>query len=241
MCLVMSRQHSGQSIPPNVVICDLNPFAVVSFPNVQMDLVFNRETGVSYNVHAFYYPWYASEPVNGKWAHWNHETIPHWTAVVNQRYPKKKHVPPEDVAAKYYPKLGPYSSSDPAVIRDHMRQMVEAGVGVLAVSWYPPETKDDNAIIFVDELMPLLLDIAKEFQEKICFHIEPYRDRSAESVRRDIKYIIDTYGSHEAFYRFKGKPIVYIYDSYIIPPAEWSTLFSPSGSISVFPYHAHDN
>ena len=102
-CLVMSRQHSGQFIPPNVVICDLNPFAVVSFPNVQMDLVFNRETGVSYNVHAFYYPWYASEPVNGKWAHWNHETIPHWTAVVNQRYPKKKHVPPEDVAAKYYP------------------------------------------------------------------------------------------------------------------------------------------
>ena len=71
-----------------------------------------------------------------------------------------------------------------------MKQCISAGIGTLSVSWYPPNTKDDNAIIFVDDFIPLILDIADEFGEKICFHLEPYRDRSASSVRKDIEYLI---------------------------------------------------
>ena len=72
-----------------------------------------------------------------------------------------------------------------------MKQLVEAGVGVLSISWYPPHSRDDSALLFVDDFVPLMLDIAAKHDEKICFHIEPYKDRSASSVRSDIVYIID--------------------------------------------------
>ena len=198
---------------------------------------------MSYEVHAFYYPWYASQQFNGQWSHWNHNTIPHWVIEINNRYPPKQHQPPDDVAAKFYPSLGPYASNDPSVIRDHMRQLAYAGVGTIAVSWYPPNTKDDNAILFVDDFIPLILDIANEFEEKVCFHLEPYKDRSAKSVRDDLKYLITKldscysltvrYGDHPAFYRYGGKPLVYIYDSYIVPSSEWRELLSPQGSITI--------
>ena len=201
-------------------------------------MIINPKTGVSYNVHAFYYPWYGSRDVDGQWSHWNHETIPHWTSRVNEQYPKKKHVPPEDIAAKFYPQLGPYSSTDKSVIREHMKQLVKAGIGVLSVSWYPPQTRDDNAVIFVDSLIPTILKIAQEYEEKVCFHIEPYQGRTASTVKRDIEYIINTYGDHPAFYRYRGKPLVYIYDSYHIEPDEWAELLTPSGSISVLLFPA---
>lgn len=131
--------------------------------------------------------------MNGEWSHWNHKTIPHWVASINKDYPQKEHIPPDDIASRFYPSLGPYSSSDPLVIQEHMKQLRKAGVGVIAVSWYPPQSKDPNAIIFVDELMPSILDIANDHGIKVCFHIEPYTDRSALSVKRDIEYIINTY------------------------------------------------
>ena len=207
-------------------------FLILQDNNAMMDTI-NKNTGVSYRVHAFYYSWYASDKVNGKWSHWNHETIPHWTASTNMRYPRRQHHPPEDIAAKFYPQLGPYSSTDPEVIRDHMKQLIRGGIGVLALSWYPPSMRDDNAIVFVNDFVPLILDIADEFQEKVCFHIEPYTNRTAKSVRHDIAYLIDHYGGHPAFYRYKNKPLIYIYDSYTVPSEDWKELLTSSGSYTV--------
>ena len=47
-------------------------------------------------------------------------------------------------AASFYPALGPYSSKDSKVISEHMNQLRQAGVGVLAVSWYSPNRADPN-------------------------------------------------------------------------------------------------
>lgn len=42
--------------------------------------------------------------------------------------------------------------------------------GVIAVSWYPPNMKDDNGES-VDEFMPLLLGVAHKYQIKVCMNI----------------------------------------------------------------------
>ena len=114
-----------------------------------------------------------------------------------------------------------------------MKQLIRGGIGVLALSWYPPSMRDDNAIVFVNDFVPLILDIADEFQEKVCFHIEPYTNRTAKSVRHDIAYLIDHYGGHPAFYRYKNKPLIYIYDSYTVPSEDWKELLTSSGSYTV--------
>lgn len=191
----------------------------------------------NYNVHIFYYMWYGNPSKNGKYVHWNHKYLPHWDAAISKKFPKGTHVPPDDIGANYYPALGPYSSKDPNVIHNHMKQLCRAGIGVLAVSWYPPGKADDQGGP-PDTLVPLLMDIALMYNLKVTLHIEPYKGRNDKTLHEDVKYIVTTYGKHKAFYKHKHKdgrmlPLLYIYDSYLTPDSDWAKLLKPQGSHSI--------
>lgn len=199
----------------------------------------SSKNAVNYNIHAFYYAWYGNPGQDGRYFHWNHEYMPHWEKKISDKYPTgQAHVPPHDIGSSYYPLLGTYSSLDEIVTRSHMMQMQQAGIGVLALSWYPPGTADDHGKP-IEDYIPTMFDIADQYNIKICFHIEPYKDRSPESVRENLIYILDRYGEHPAFYRHtvlsdsKKLPLVYIYDSYLIPPNEWSKILRKKGEISI--------
>ena len=132
----------------------------------------------SYKVAAFYYPWYGNPTIDGKWIHWT----------------QNNHLPPEDIAADYYPALGAYSSNDPAVIAQHMEWLRQAGIGVIISSWWGQGSREDRAV-------PLLLQTAEHYGIKVAFHIEPYRERTAESLVSDIQYLYQQYGNSPAFFR----------------------------------------
>ena len=177
---------------------------------------------VSRRAHAFYYPWYGNPQTDGAYAHWN------MTQVVKEgrpvRYPGG-----DDIAANFYPQLGCYSSDSEADIAAHMRMLRRAGVGVLSTSWWGI---DD----YTDRILPKLLDGAAKYGIKVCFHIEPFRGRNARTTREAIVYLIDKYGSHPAFYRYgegQGRPLFYVYDSYLTPAQEWATTLSPDGAASI--------
>ena len=38
------------------------------------------------SITAFFYLWYGIPEHNGRWLHWDHFTLPHWTAAVNQQH-----------------------------------------------------------------------------------------------------------------------------------------------------------
>lgn len=133
-----------------------------------------------------------------------------------------------------------------------MRWLSSSGIDVLAVSWYPKGKADDEGTPW-DSLIPSLLNATEKYKLKVAFHLEPYPERTVESVRNDIKYIIGEYGKHPSFYRTKGKreeaagregagggdssgkelPLFYIYDSYRIPADEWKRLASEGGDLSI--------
>lgn len=192
----------------------------------------------NYCLHAFYYMWYGSEEFDGHYMHWNHQYIPHWKQDIAKRYPKGRHKPPDDVGASFYPKLGPYSSSDPRTMEAHMYQLRQAGVGVISVSWYPRGIADDEGGP-PDELITQLLDIALKYSVKITIHIEPYKNRTPLSVRNDLEYIHEQYAQHPALYKLsrhtndKALPLIYVYDSYLIPAKDWSTVFAADGSDTI--------
>ncbi|KAA0710974.1 Glycoprotein endo-alpha-1,2-mannosidase [Triplophysa tibetana] len=191
----------------------------------------------NYNVHAFYYAWYGNPQFDGKYIHWDHLILPHWDPKVALSYPTGRHEPPDDIGTNFYPALGPYSSKDPSVLEEHMQQLCTAGVGVLALSWYPANMKDDNGEE-IDNLVPLILSAADKYKLKVVFHIEPYKNRDDANMYENIKYIVDRYGSHPAFYRYKtntGKflPLYYIYDSYLQSPQVWSQLLKSNGKHTI--------
>jgi hypothetical protein len=128
-------------------------------------------------VGAFYYPWYFNKEVDGHWDHWGEGSLN----------------PPHDIASDFYPVLGAYSVSDPAVLAQHFAWLRQAGVGVIISSWWGQYDPTDRAL-------PLTLDIADHYGIKIAFHIEPYGGRTASSLAQDIHYIYNKYGDHPAFF-----------------------------------------
>ena len=190
----------------------------------------------NYCIHTFYYMWYGDPESDGKYVHWNHEYIPHWKQDVTDKYPKGRHEPPDDIGASFYPELGPYSSNNPHTIETHMYQLRKAGVGVVSVSWYPMGTADDEGGP-PDEIIPQLLDIANKYSIKVTIHIEPYKKRTPHTVRKDFEYIHSNYGNHPAFYKLargdRTLPLIYVYDSYLIPAKDWSTVLTAGGDDSI--------
>ena len=68
---------------------------------------------------------------------------------------------------------------------------------------------------------------------QVAIHIEPYKDRSGQTLNQHVKYILNSYGQHPGFYRREvgGKqlPVFYIYDSYQIDSRLWAQALKPGG------------
>lgn len=185
------------------------------------------------NVHAFYYPWYGNSKIDGHFSHWNHKILPHWDKEIDKLYRKAQHQPPNDIASDFYPELGAYSSNDPDVIQEHLMQIKSAKIGTIVVSYYPPGTADGNGKPW-DDCYSLILDKAAENGLKVTFQIEPYNGRSELTVKNDVIRIVDLYGNHQGFYRYKINsyhqvPLFYVYDSYLTKQEDWAKVLKPAG------------
>lgn len=114
-----------------------------------------------------YYPWYGTAP----WYHWN----------------ESGRVPPLDVAASSMPTLGPYDAYDLRVLEQHARWMAEAGVGAINLSWWGRGDYTDLAV-------PRVMDVMRDHDIKVTFHLEPYRDARSALYAEDILFLLREYG-----------------------------------------------
>ncbi|XP_053718174.1 glycoprotein endo-alpha-1,2-mannosidase-like protein isoform X1 [Synchiropus splendidus] len=197
----------------------------------------DKDSSIFYDVHIFYYLWYGAPSLDQRYIHWDHVLVPHWDPKIAASHPQGRHTPPDDVASSFYPELGPYSSRDPRILESHMDQIEAAGAGVLVLSWYPPGVADDHGEP-TEGLVAAVMDAAQRHSIKVAFHIQQYKGRTGESVHEDIKYIINKYGTHKAFYRVRSSmgqvlPMFYIYDSYLIPAESWADFLTTKGSTSI--------
>lgn len=229
--------QKNDKINSEINIKNLKSIDITVKPSIASEPYSEEQPSLNYNLHVFYYSWYGNPQFDGEYVHWNHPILKHWNPKISKNYPQGKHKPPDDIGSSFYPELGSYSSRDPSVIETHMKQIYSASIGVLALSWYPPNSHDENGES-TDDLVPAILDKAHKYNLKVTFHIEPYYNRDDQSMYKNIKYIIDKYGNHPAFYRYKTKtgnalPMFYVYDSYITKPEQWANLLTVSGSQSI--------
>jgi hypothetical protein len=114
-----------------------------------------------------YYPWYASEP----WRHWDQ-----W-----------ERRPPLDIAATAMPRLGAYDSRSLRVIEQHARWIAESGVGAINISWWGRGS-------FEDLLVPRVMDVMRDHDIHVTFHMEPYLVDRASTYYDDVLYLLREYG-----------------------------------------------
>lgn len=170
------------------------------------------ETEVNYNLHTFYYNWYGNPEFDGEYRHWAHQILPHWSDSTWNNLPP--HKGEDDIGANFFPQLGCYSNNDTSIIRKHMQMIKSAGIGTICMSWWGKNSYEDKSLI-------LYLNAAEKQNLKINIHLEPFPNRTAQKTIDAVKYIINTYGSHPAFYKKDDKPMFYIYDSYLINKDDW--------------------
>lgn len=196
---------------------------------------------VKKQVHVFYYLWYGTPTTDGKWLHWDHAVLPHWTQSVRAQYKHLEnytHEPPMRLHAPFYPAAGPYSSSDPKLLDAHFSQLREAGVDAAVLSWTgrPGGAVSDTQGVGTDAIVPAAIAAAKRAGIGAAIHLEPYEGRSAESVALDLSHLVtyDLYclprrpcGGHAPL------PVVYLYDAYHTPAKEWARLFCKDGDLSI--------
>eukprot|EP00940_MAST-03C_sp_MAST-3C-sp2_P002144 g2144.t1 len=186
------------------------------------------------DVHAFFYLWYYSGDDGAKYAHWNHEVLPHWTKKVNEKFASivgDRFHPPQEIHSPFYPASGLYSSGDPSTIRRQFREMRAAGVCGAVLSWWgrpEGENTHDTQGVNTDEVIGTVVRVAETMMReegesiKIGFHLEPYSGRTGASARKDVEYLLSRFGNSEALLRDdRGRPVFYIYDSYHIPAKDW--------------------
>lgn len=178
---------------------------------------------VNYKVHTFYYGWYATPEFNGKYGNWNHQILPHWR---EKTWDNAGNFPGgDDIGANFYPALGCYSSTDPDIISKHMELLKEAGIGVLAISWWGKNS-------YTDKSVSTYLDFAQQYGLKLAFHIEPVY-KSIDEFKEQLEYIVSKYINHPALFMHKGKPLFYIYDSGKIKYNEWNKILNVDGELSI--------
>ncbi|KAF5273428.1 hypothetical protein FQA39_LY07445 [Lamprigera yunnana] len=175
-----------------------------------------------YNIHAFYYAWYANKEIDGFYKHWNRTSLSN----------SKNRQTMLDVASNFYPSLGCYSSQDVNIIDVHLQQLKENGIGVIVVSWTPPDYVDSPTTV-----LPLLFQFATKHKIKIALHVELYTDRTPINLAYHLKFYISQYKNNPALYKVKkqGKdvPVFYIYDSYLTPAVSWMEILNPKSPTSI--------
>jgi len=150
------------------------------------------QAGPERRVMAFYYPWYGTPDGPGG----NGRTV-HWGQIDPANH---------DISeSTHYPALGAYDSHDPAVIDQHCRWAKAAGIDTFIVSWWGHGDYTDLA-------MPKILDACRTHGLKACIYYETVPEpKTAQTAAQDILRVLAKYGSHEAYLKARGGPVVFVY------------------------------
>ena len=152
-------------------------------------------------VYAHYLPWFADEESSG-----NGDWGLHWTMA--NRDPD---VVDEDgrrqIAAHYYPLIGPYSSSDPDLIEYHLLLMKLSGIDGVLIDWYGAHDVFDyrpnkrNAEALIDRFDEVGLEFGIVYEEFTAAHVAEAEGMGSaiEAAQVDLRYMQSEYFAHDRY------------------------------------------
>ena len=117
-------------------------------------------------VAIFYYPWYGHRPA----------TVAGSTGsrTATRRRPQ--------IASGWFPARGPYSSSDPAVVRAQMREIASIGVQTVIVSWWGAGSAEAARL-------PAVARAARAAGLRVALHVEPFAGRTRAALEPALRVV----------------------------------------------------
>lgn len=155
-------------------------------------------TGVG-RVAIFYYAWFSNPARDGAWAHW---------------FVEQDGAPVLDTA--YYPSRGLYSSSNAKVVQAQMKDIADAGIDTVVVSWWGWGSPEDLRL-------PLVIAAAHRHGLSVAVHLEPYAGRTPASAAQDIEHL-----------KTLGVTDVYVYEADQDPASAWAAALAGHDGVRIF-------
>lgn len=154
---------------------------------------------------AFYYDWYSNPEVSGQWGHWNecHYTARNPATVDERGY--------RDLGAAHNPRLGAYDSLDPEVVEAHIGMADEAGIDVLATTWWGQS----------DSRFEMILGAAAKAQTKVALYWETVTEPGVGGVVDDMRWALDR-AAHPGYFTHEGRPVLFVYRRTFSQVSWWS-------------------
>ncbi len=174
-------------------------------------------------VYMHYMPWFETPATIGRWG-W------HWT--MNNRNPDI--IEPggqRQIAAHYYPLIGPYASRDKYVIEYHMLLMKLSGVDGLLLNWYGVAGSNGDIGDLLKSSDSIVSHTA-DFGMQFGVVMEDRFSRSLNDVKDNMAYLKNNYFNRPEYIRFGAgnDPLVCIFGPITFQtPANWTEILSSAG------------
>jgi len=192
----------------------------------------------------YYMPWFTARPYSESWGwHWtmNHFNPDHANAA-GQR----------EIASWYYPLIGPYDSSDPAVLEYHVLLMKLAGIDGMIVDWYGSAdfldyALNNNATVKLFHFSRKAgLKFAICYEDQTIQHLIEGKYLSASNAvahaQREMLYLQTNFFGDPSYLRLKGRPVLLNFGpQYFLTSADWENIFSPLASSNRPAFFTEDN
>lgn len=180
-------------------------------------------------VMVYYMPWFSAKPFKTDWGwHWTMDRFnPDRTNALGQR----------QIASWYYPLIGPYDSSDPAVLEYHVLLMKLAGIDGVIVDWYGATDfmdygSNNQATLKLFEFTRKAgLKFAICYEDQTIQHlIDGHHLSAGEAIthaREEMLYLQTNWFGDASYLRLNGRPVLLNFGpQYFMQNTNWEDIFS---------------
>ena len=183
----------------------------------------------SKSVMVYYMPWYTAKPYSDGWG-W------HWT--MNHFNPDTVNASGErQIASWYYPLIGPYDSSDPAVLEYHVLLMKLAGVDGVIVDWYGSANFLDYGINNQATVKLFQFTRKAGLKFSICYEDQTIQHMidgkylaAGDTIfhaQQEMLYLQTNFFSDASYLRLKGQPVLLNFGpQHFMMSSNWEDIFS---------------
>jgi hypothetical protein len=198
----------------------------------------------SKTVMAYYMPWFSAKPYSSNWGwHWTMDRFnPDLTNAVGQR----------QIASWYYPLIGPYDSSDPAVLEYHVLLMKLAGIDGVIVDWYGSANcldygVNNQATLKMSEYTRKAgLKFAICYEDQTVKHLIDGGDLAASNAilhaQNEMLYLQTNWFSDPNYLRLAGQPVLLNFGpQYFLLNTNWEDIFSVLAATNQPAFFNEDN
>jgi len=180
-------------------------------------------------VMVYYMPWYTAKPYSQAWG-W------HWT--MDHFNPDRLNAIGErEIASWYSPLIGPYDSSDPAVLEYHVLLMKLSGIDGVIVDWYGSANfldygANNQATLKLFQFARKAgLKFAICYEDQTIRHMEDGNFLSASNAlpfaQQEMKYLQTNFFSDASYLRLNGQPVLLNFGpQYFLASSNWEAIFS---------------